>query len=142
MEKAVQIFENKKEFYLTSLAILVTGLLGLSLEVYIWMYNLIHSFRFVQQYKKEQDLNKPFAKDHSFFEKERLISKSKLLEILSILRKECAQDLRVLKEEFRKSRFCHLRLRILKKKEEELFSKMKMHIKKKLMPLTKNANNS
>jgi len=59
----------------------------------------------LQEYRKEQNLKKSFAKDPSMFEKERLISKPELLEILSHLRKECAQDLRVLKEEFRKSRF-------------------------------------
>jgi len=36
-------------------------------------------------------------------EKERLISKPKMLEILSAMRKECSDDLKILKELFRKS---------------------------------------
>lgn len=43
MEKAVQIFENKKEICLTTLAILVTGLLRLDERVFVCKTLLIVS---------------------------------------------------------------------------------------------------
>jgi len=89
MEKAVAIFERKREMLLTTFAIITTGIL---------------SFRFYQEYQKEKRNRSNQTLSIQAQEKERLISKPKMLEILSAMRKECSDDLKILKGLFRKRR--------------------------------------